>query len=206
MSAGKQKITMTQQRPHVVVLAGPNGAGKSTAAPTLLRGRLGVTEFVNADTIARGLSAFSPEQAAIEAGRIMLARLRHLASQRRNFAFETTLASRTFAQRLVEWKNDGYAFHLVYLWLPGAEFAIARVRERVQLGGHHVPEEIVRRRYHRGLMNFFDLYLPLATTWRFYDNSGHRARLIARGEGRERIVIINGTLWKQITEEQHGGE
>ena len=45
---------MTKHRPHVVVLAGPNGAGKSTAAPALLRGRLGVTEFVNADTIARG--------------------------------------------------------------------------------------------------------------------------------------------------------
>jgi predicted ABC-type ATPase len=93
---------MTKRRPHVVVLAGPNGAGKSTAAPALLRGRLGVTEFVNADTIAHGLSAFSPEHAAIEAGRIMLARLRQLASQRRDFAFETTLASRTFAPRLVE--------------------------------------------------------------------------------------------------------
>ena len=101
---------MTKRRPHVV-LAGPNGAGKSTAAPALL-GRLGVTEFVNADTIARGLSAFSPEHAAIEAGRIMLARLRHLAAQRRNFAFETTLASRTFAPRLVEWVQEGYAFHL----------------------------------------------------------------------------------------------
>jgi predicted ABC-type ATPase len=109
---------MTKRRPHVVVLAGPNGAGKSTAAPALLRGRLGVTEFVNADTIARGLSAFSPEHAAIEAGRIMLARLRQLASQQRDFAFETTLASRTFAPRLVEWMQEGYAFYLVYLRHP----------------------------------------------------------------------------------------
>ena len=94
---------MTQRRPHVVVLAGPNGAGKSTAAPALLQGQLGVTEFVNADTIARGLSAFSPERAAIEAGRIMLARLRQLATQQQDFAFETTLASRTFVPRITEW-------------------------------------------------------------------------------------------------------
>ena len=95
----------------MIVLARPNRAGKSTAAPTLLRGQLGVLEFVNADTIARGLSAFSAEQAAIEAGRIMLTRVRQLASQRRNFAFETTLASRSFARQIVEWKQAGYAFH-----------------------------------------------------------------------------------------------
>lgn len=192
------------KRPHVVVLAGPNGAGKSTAAPALLRGRLGVTEFVNADTIARGLSAFLPEQAAMEAGRVMLERLRHLASQRRDFAFETTLASRTFVPRLAQWMQNGYAFHLVFLWLPSAEFALARVRERVRLGGHNVPEETVRRRYRRGLTNFFTLYLPFATTWRFYDNSGSRPRLVARGEGREQIIIVNGTLWRRITEGQHG--
>jgi len=121
---------MTKRRPHVVVLAGPNGAGKSTAAPALLRGRLGVPEFVNADTLARGLSAFSPEHAAIEAGRIMLARLRSLASQQRDFAFETPLANRTFAPRLVEWTQEGYAFHLVYLWLPNADFALLSLAEK----------------------------------------------------------------------------
>lgn len=194
---------MTAQRLHVVVLAGPNGAGKSTAAPTLLRGRLGVTEFVNADTIAQGLSAFSPDQAAFEAGRVMLARLRYLATQRRSFAFETTLASRTFAPRLKEWIDNGYAFHLVYFWLPNSDFALARVRERVQLGGHDVPEATIRRRYQRGLANFFQLYLPLATTWRFYDNSSYRPRLIARGQGQERLVIIDKMLWTHIGEDHH---
>ena len=194
---------MTKRRPHVVVLAGPNGAGKSTAAPTLLRGRLGVTEFVNADTIARGLSAFSPEHAAIEAGRIMLARLRQLASQRRDFAFETTLASRTFAPRLVEWTQEGYAFHLVYLWLPNADFALARIRARVRLGGHDVPEETVRRRYRRGVVNFFALYQPLATTWRFYDNSGDHPRLVARGECTQRIIVADRELWPRIKEAYH---
>jgi hypothetical protein len=94
-----------------------------------------VTEFVNADTIAPGLSGFSPEHAAFDAGRVMLARLCYLAAQRCTFAFETTLASRTFAPRLKEWIDSGYAFHLIYFWLPSADFALARVRERVQLGG-----------------------------------------------------------------------
>lgn len=84
---------MSEPKPSVVILAGPNGAGKSTAAPELLQGELSVREFVNADVIARGLSAFDPDGAAIAAGRVMLARLDELAHQRESFAFETTLAS-----------------------------------------------------------------------------------------------------------------
>src|SRR6266542_6459272 len=103
---------MESRRPHLVVLAGPNGAGKSTAAPALLVGTLGVAEFVNADVIAQGLSAFHPEQAALKAGRVMLERLGQLASRRATFAFETTLASRTFAPWIAELRrSDGYAFH-----------------------------------------------------------------------------------------------
>lgn len=98
-------------QPIVVVLAGPNGAGKSTTAPALLQGALGVTEFVDADVIAGGLSAFNAEGAAIAAGRVMLARLKTLARQRVSFAFETTLASRSFAPWLAELKATGYAVH-----------------------------------------------------------------------------------------------
>ena len=119
---------------RVVVLAGPNGSGKSTAAPRLLRGVLRVEEFVNADIIARGLSAFAPEKVAMAAGRLMLSRLRQLASQGVSFAFETTLASRTFAPWLEELIAQGYRVHLVFLWLPDPEAAIARVAERVSNG------------------------------------------------------------------------
>ena len=203
MVRSKSQVPDVSAHSHVVILAGPNGAGKSTAAPVLLRGQLGVMEFVNADTIARGLSAFSPEQAAIEAGRIMLTRLRQLASHKRNFAFETTLASRSFAPQIVKWKQVGYAFHLVFLWLPSADFALARVSERVRLGGHDVPAETVRRRYHRGIENFFALYQPLATTWRFYDNSSTRPRLLARGGQAKRIWVADKALWTQIREVGH---
>src|SRR5439155_26523435 len=157
--------------PKVVVLAGPNGAGKSTAASRLLRGALGVTEFVNADVIARGLSGFSPERVAMEAGRVMLRRIKELAAKRESFAFETTLASRSFAPWLRDLVKSGYRFHLVFLWLPSAAAAVARVAERVSLGGHDVPVATVRRRYKAGLKNFFELYRSLSTTWQVIDNS-----------------------------------
>jgi predicted ABC-type ATPase len=130
-------------RPLIVVLAGPNGAGKSTAAPSLLRDALAVEQFVNADTIARGLSEFRPEQAAVAAGRIMLARLDTLARERASFAFETTLASRTFAPWLRARQSAGYHVHIAFLSLPDAETALARVHDRARLGGHNVPEDAI---------------------------------------------------------------
>lgn len=123
------------ESPKVVVIAGPNGAGKSTAATRILQDALAVQEFVNADVIARGLSAFKPESVALTAGRVMLQRLDALAAERADFAFETTLASRSFAPWLKRLNVSGYEFHLFFVWLPTAEAAIARVQERVRSGG-----------------------------------------------------------------------
>src|SRR5690349_19065775 len=104
--------------PNVVVIAGPNGAGKSTLAPALLRDTLNIPEYVNADTIAEGLSAFAPEDASFEAGRVMLERLRGLANKKEDFAFETTLATRFYAGWLRELQSVGYRTSLIFLWLP----------------------------------------------------------------------------------------
>lgn len=139
-------------RPSLVVLAGPNGAGKTTAAPLLLQDTLGVNHFVNADFIGQGLSAFDPDAAALAAGRAMMSRLRELARQRASFAFETTLASKTLAPWIRDLIDAHYSFHLVFLWLPSADFALERVASRVQAGGHNVPAIAVRRRYARGLL------------------------------------------------------
>lgn len=191
----------------VIVLAGPNGAGKTTAAPSLLRGALGVTEFVNADTIAQGLAGFDPERAAIPAGRVMLQRLAELASQRASFAFETTLASRSFAPWLRRLLQQDYKFHLVFLWLPSADFAVDRVADRVRLGGHDVPETTIRRRYQAGLRNFFELYQPLATTWRMYDSSQpHGMALIAAGRGEIIGRAGNPAAWARIVKEYQSGD
>ena len=192
---------MSDLRPSVVVLAGPNGAGKSTVAPALLQGTLGVTEFVNADDIARGLSAFNAERAALPAGRVMIERLRELARQRVSFAFETTLASRSFAPWLDRLKRDGYSTHMLFLWLPSADFAIDRVADRVRMGGHSVPAETVLRRYRAGIRNFFNLYERLASTWRVYDNSGDVPRLIAARLDFHEIDVYDGDVWTTIVQQ-----
>lgn len=189
------------QRPHIVILAGPNGAGKSTAAPALLRDALAVTEFVNADVIARGLSGFNPDDAALAAGRIMLDQLDALADGRANFAFETTLASRTFVPRIIQWQQQGYGVHVIFLSVPSPEFSIQRVRERVSRGGHDVPPDTIRRRYFRGVANFFELYQPRATTWRLYDNSRRKTpRLIARGAGATVTRMADQISWNRLKE------
>ncbi|MCL1470734.1 zeta toxin family protein [Argonema antarcticum] len=188
--------------PNLIVIAGPNGAGKSTVAPALLQETLRINEFVNADAIAQGLSAFTPEEVAFQAGRLMLERLQHLANQGANFAFETTLASRTFAPWIANLRQTGYVFYLIFLWLPSPEMAIARVQQRVTEGGHNVPEETIRRRYNSGIRNFFQLYQTLADSWRFYDNSDPaKTRLIASGRGIvEEVISENGT-WQSIKKE-----
>lgn len=190
---------MSKDGPKVIVLAGPNGAGKSTSAARLLRDALGVDEFVNADVIAQGLSAFAPERVAMAAGRIMMRRLKKLAAARASFAFETTLASRTFAPWLADLKASGYRMHVVFLWLPSAEVAMDRVAERVRLGGHDVPEDTIRRRYRAGWANFCELYQPLADSWQVIDNSVvGRPRLIAIGQGQRTQVVRNKALWDLI--------
>jgi len=190
--------------PSVIVLAGPNGAGKSTAAPALLQGRLAVTAFVNADAIAKGLSAFAPEDVAMQAGRIMLARLKELAASREDFAFETTLASRSFAPWLKTLVADGYRFHLVFLWIPSADLAVARVADRVQQGGHDVPEETVRRRYAAGIQNFASLYRPIATSWQMYNAESPSRLLVAHGTGPNVDEVRRPEFWRLI-EQQAGG-
>ena len=194
---------MTKNSPNVVVIAGPNGSGKSTAAPALLRDHLRIAEFVNADVIAQGLSGFGSEQGALQAGRIMLDRLTDLAVQQADFAFETTLASRTFARRLRQLQAGGYQVHLLFLWLPSPEMAIARVASRVRCGGHHVPDEVVRRRYDAGLRNFFAVYRPFVDVWRMFDNSrGNGYELIAQETTEAGLHVEKTDTWKRI-EEQH---
>jgi len=187
------------EQPQVIILAGPNGAGKSTAAPQLLVDELGVTEFVNADIIARGLSGFSPELVAIRAGRILLERIHELAGQRSSFAFETTLASRSFVPFISHLKAEGYTFRLHFLWLPSPEMALHRVAERSRSGGHSVPETTVRRRYISGIANFFRLYMPLADRWSLFDNSGDAGpRLIASGTLQAGTTITDSAKWSEI--------
>jgi predicted ABC-type ATPase len=185
---------MSHTPPTVVVLGGINGAGKTTASREILVNVLRIPRFVNADTIARGLNAFDVESEAVRAGRIMLEHLRELAAARLSFAFETTLAARTYAPWLESLRAAGYETLLYYYWLNSPDTAVARVATRVQAGGHHIPEETIRRRYARSVRNFLELYRPIADEWRVYDNSKAQSRLIAFGI-RDHTHVLDGDTW-----------
>jgi len=145
----------------VIMLGGPNGADKTTAAATLLPQALDIREFVNADEIARGLSPFNPNGAAVAAGRLMIARVRALARAGESFGFETTCAGLGHARLLRMCRAVGYRLSLVFLWLPSPEAALARVSRRVREGGHGIPDDVVIRRYAAGLRNMRRVYLPM---------------------------------------------
>lgn len=164
--------------PRILIIAGPNGAGKTTFACEFLPNEAGCPVFVNADLIAAGLSPFVPEAASIRAGRLMLQELaRHFAA-RTSFAFETTLAGRSYARSIKEWQSAGYKVKLIFLQLSNADEAIARVALRVRQGGHHIPSETIRRRFVAGLENFRQLYSPLVDSWALYDNSREQPMLL----------------------------
>jgi predicted ABC-type ATPase len=187
---------MNEISPQVIVIAGPNGAGKTTLAPFLLRDTLGVLEYVNADPIALGLSGFDPGSVSFEAGRVMLNRLHDLAEQQQTFAFESTLAARSYVHWIDGLRGNGYSFQLMFLWLRSADLAVERVRERVRTGGHEVAEEVIRRRYYGGLRNFWTLYQPLADAWSVYDNSESAKSLpIASGGKKEPFLARDKDSW-----------
>lgn len=189
--------------PLVVVIGGPNGAGKTTTAPRILQGALAVPQFVNADPIAQGLSFFRPASMSVAAGRVMLARLKVLAAAREDFAFETTLASRSFAPWLLALRASGYRSHLIFLSLADVEIAIARVAQRVRQGGHDVPESTIRRRFLAGLRNFFTLYRPVVDSWQMFDNSETTGpRMIAFGEAGFPDQVLDEKTWKRLLELQ----
>ena len=150
---------------RIIILAGPNGAGKTTFARELLPNEANTLTFINADLIARGLDPFQPERAAIRAGRMMLEMIDACVARGENFAFETTLSGRGYARMIPRWQEQGYWVILYYLPLPSPETAIERVRQRVAMGGHHVPDDIIRRRFQASWRNFENIYQDLVDEW-----------------------------------------
>ncbi len=187
--------------PNIYVIGGANGSGKTTVARLLLPSFSENFEYVNADEIASGLSPFNPESVAIRAGRLMLERLKILWESGVDFAFETTLAARTFVPFLRNCQTTGYTVNLIYFWLRTPELARQRVRRRVESGGHNIPDEVIRRRYERGRRNLIDLYLPLCDRWIVYDNSSLKPQLVAERPLNQQPIIYQPSIWKQITKE-----
>ena len=184
--------------PRIFVIGGPNGAGKTTIAGGLLPQILDCDEYVNADAIAKALSPFEENRAAFRAGRVMLETIHQLAAKRKDFAFETTMASRAFAPFLRRCRDQGYEINLMFLWLRSVSLAERRVAKRVRAGGHGIPLAVIRRRYRTGLRNFLALYIPLADNWYVYDNSGERTKPIARMISGGRIELHDVSTWRTI--------
>ena len=173
------------------IIAGCNGAGKTTASFTILPEILNCKEFVNADEIAKGLSPFQPEKVSIEAGRIMLERINDLLNSQENFAFETTLATKSYRSKIFLAREKGYNVTLLFFWLRNADLAIERVRIRVIEGGHHIEPEVIRRRYKNGIKNLFEIYLPIVDEIMIFDNSEGKHDLIAEKTMESEIEVLN---------------
>ena len=176
---------------QLYIIAGCNGAGKTTASFTILPEVLNCKEFINADEIAKGLSPFQPESVAVQAGRIMLARMDELLQKGETFAFETTLATKSYKQK-IEWAQaNGYEVTLLFFWLDSPNIAKERVAQRVAEGGHSIPLETIERRYYNGIANLFTIYIDMVDICYIFDNSEGRKELIAQKERHKDIVIYN---------------
>ncbi len=183
---------------NLYIIAGCNGAGKTTASFTILPEILDCKEFVNADEIAKGLSPFQPEKVSFEAGRIMLHRITELFSQNENFAFETTLATRSYKNRILEAKEKNYNVTLLFFWLKNSELAKERVKTRVLEGGHNIPEDVIERRYYKGIKNLFEIYLSIVDQALIFDNSEGKHNLIAEIFASEELNVINESKFNEL--------
>ena len=184
--------------PRLYIISGCNGAGKTTASYSLLPEMLDCREFVNSDEFAKGLSPFDPSKASIQASRYMLMKIRYLLKKQKDFAIETTLATRTLLKTVKMAQEAGYTVTLLYFWLNSPELAIERVRARVEAGGHNIPEATIRRRYSVGIYYFFNTYAPICERWILADNSQVPFRVIADGSKNEIMNIRDEEVYATI--------
>ncbi len=188
---------------NLYIIAGCNGAGKTTASFTILPEILNCKEFVNADEIARGLSPFQPEKVSFESGRIMLHRVNELLVMNENFAFETTLATKSYKSKVIDAQKNNYTVTLLFFWLQNVDLAIERVRTRVLEGGHNIETQVIKRRYINGIKNLFNIYLPIADEVMIFDNSEGKHHLIAKKTLETEIDILSEIKFNALKKQYH---
>ena len=179
--------------PDLYIIAGPNGAGKTTASMTILPDVLHIKEFINVDALAAGISPFNVESVAFQSGRIMLARIQQLIDKKQRFAFETTLSTKSYLSLLKQATNCGYQIPIIFFWLKTK----LRVQKRVKLGGHNIPEEVVERRYSRGIHNLLNHFIHLCHHWSIYNNSEAEPKPICWGI-KDELKIYNSETYQSI--------
>jgi predicted ABC-type ATPase len=188
---------------NLYIIAGCNGAGKTTASFTILPEVLDCKEFVNADEIAKGLSPFQPEKVSFEAGRIMLKRINELLENNETFAFETTLATKSYKSKVIDAQQKKYTVTLLFFWLQNVDLAIERVRTRVIEGGHNIENDVIKRRYINGIKNLFQIYIPIADEVMLFDNSYGKPELIAEKNSETELVILNELKFDKLKKQYH---
>ena len=167
---------------RLYIIAGCNGAGKTTASKRFLPSILDCRQWVNADEIAYGLSPLDPQSVAFQAGRLMLERIQELLNRDETFAIETTLSTRAYRNLVLQAQAKNYQVELLFFYLPSPQIAIRRVAHRVKNGGHHIPDDVVIRRYYRGLENLKNIFMPIVDKWTLYRYERSSYTIIAKGK------------------------
>lgn len=180
------------------IISGCNGAGKTTASFTILPEMLDCKEFVNADEIAKGLSPFQPESVSFQAGRIMIKRIEELINLGVDFGFETTLTTLSYVNTIKAAKDNGYNVTLIYFWLDNVNLAIERVKLRVSEGGHNIPENVIKRRYYRGMNNLITKFINICDYWIVINNSTRPFNFIVEGQKTQKVIVHNNVVWEII--------
>ena len=191
--------------PKLYIISGCNGSGKTTASYTLLPDLLNCREFVNSDEFAKSFSPFDPGAASVTASRYMLMKINYLLERKADFAIETTLATRSLLQIVRQAQQQNYETTVLYFWLNSPDLAIERVRDRVESGGHHIPDAVIRRRYVMGLQYLFDVYIPVIDRWILADNSKPPFSVVAEGS-KDVIYIKDNEKYQLIQRIAHPNE
>jgi len=182
---------------NVYIIAGPNGSGKTTFAKTFLPEYAKCNRFINADLISAGLSPFSPQQAAIKSGKLVLEQIKENSKNGVDFGFETTMSGVTYLKYFKMFKEKGYKINIFFLWIPGSQLAVARVKDRVAQGGHNVPVKDIKRRFERSTEKFFKQYRLLADRWILFNNAEPKPKIIAKKQNAH-IDIVDDDLFEDI--------
>ena len=156
-------------------------------------------EFLNADEIAKSLSAENPSEKKISAGKLFFQRLNEAVAQDKSLLIESTLSGRYLQKMFGTWRKRDYQINIIFIFAESSEILIERIAERVKKGGHFVPDEDVRRRFMRGKENFWNIYKDLADSWSLFYNTNDSFKKIAAGE-ENKIITIDENLFENFLE------